>query len=153
MTAGGQDGSWTAFTAIITALTGGLLARETLRTGRLRWRLRAAGRSGRHAYARTPCADTGSWHREFRSTWPLLFAATAVTFAMQENLEHLAAGEVAHGLGAIIGGEHPFAVPVMAIVSAAVAAVSSLIRCRVRTIELRVARATGPSGGRHPRSA
>jgi hypothetical protein len=138
MTAGGHDGYWSAFSLVILALTAALLAREGVRVVHLRLQLR--GRAASVATGSRPGEAPGSWRREFRSTWPLLFAATAIAFGIQENLEHIAAGEAPHGLGVLIGGEHPFAVPVLAAVSAAIAAVASLVRWRVRILELGVAR-------------
>jgi hypothetical protein len=158
MSAGGHDNYWTAFTVVITALSAGLLVREIARAVRLKSRLRdlARQRVGPATVPDPPATLTtrGAWQAEFRGIWPLLFAVTAVGFTIQENLEHLTAGQAPHGLGSLIAGEHPLALPVLAVVSAAIAAVGALIRWRVRTLEARVAAARVAAGARprHPRS-
>jgi len=157
MSAGGHDNYWTAFTVVITALSGLLLAREVARAARLRARLRALDR-GSTAAATMPnvgdAAGSRSWRAEFRAIWPLLFAITAAAFTIQENLEHLAQGQVPHGLGSLVGAEHPLAVPVLALVSAAVAALGALVRWRIRSLEARVAAASRAAAAprRHPRA-
>ena len=153
MSAGGHDGYWTAFSLVIAALTVAFLAREGLRATRLQLRVRSAGGAGRRASVHRQRGEGGSWRREFRSIWPLLFAGTVAAFAVQENLEHIASGEAPHGLGSLIGPEHPLAIPILALVTAIVAAAGALIRWRVHILELRVARAARASDRRrHPRS-
>ena len=76
---------------------------------------------------------------ELRRIWPKLFVATAVLFTLQENLEHIAAGQAPHGLGSLIGSEHPYAVAVIAIVVGIAAAFGALIRWRIRLLEARAA--------------
>ena len=158
MTAGGHDGYWTAFSLVIAALTTTFVAREGLRAARLRWRLHQAGAGGRrdgtHARddVRAPLPGR-SWSRELRSIWPGLFVTTAFAFAVQENLEHILSGETPHGLASLIGPEHPLAIPILALVTAVVAAAGAIIRWRVRILELRVAHAARTSPRRrHPRA-
>ncbi len=138
MTGGGHDGYWMAFSLVISAIAAGLLGRAVFRATRLSRRLRTVSASGASA---TPDLD-GGWRREFRTIWPALFLATSFGFGILENLEHIAAGQAPHGLGALIGTEHPTAVPVLALVSAAIAAIGTLVRWRIRVLEARVARAT-----------
>jgi hypothetical protein len=69
-----------------------------------------------------------------------------------ENLEHIAMGQSPHGLGSLVGTEHPLAVPVLAIISALVAGVGALVRWRIRILELRVARAAHRPRLRGPRA-
>ena len=159
MTAGGHDGYWSAFSLVILAITSGLLGREALRAAQLRWRLRGASPAGARMTTRATSGssarsrDVRPWRREFRGIWPALFAVTAIGFAIQENLEHIAAGQAPHGIGSLIGAEHPLAVPVLALVSALVAAAGALIRWRVRILEYRVARVAAASRRqRHLRS-
>jgi hypothetical protein len=157
MSAGGHDHYWTAFTVVITALSAGLFLREVARAARLQGRLRELRRSAPTASGGSGPASTltarGAWRAEFRSIWPSLFAISAAGFTIQENLEHLAAGQVPHGLGSLIGGEHPLALPILALVSGAIAAIGALIRWRVRTLEARVAAARAGTGRRrHPRA-
>jgi hypothetical protein len=132
MRAGGHDAYWQAFSVVIVALTAGLLLRECARIVRLRTR----GGDG----AGRPAQDLGvrPWTHEFRALWPPLFAATVLAFGVLENMEHLAAGLQPHGIGSLIGPEHPLAVPVLAVASAAVAALGALVRWRVRVLEARV---------------
>jgi hypothetical protein len=149
MSAGGHDGYWSAFGVVIMAVTGGLLVREGLRMARLRRRMWNATPAAGWNDRAVPAGAARTWRAEFRSIWPLLFAATAVAFSIQENLEHLAAGQTLHGLGALVGSEHPLAVPVLALVTAAVAAAGALIRWRVRVLEFQVSRAARASLRRH----
>jgi hypothetical protein len=139
MSAGGHDGYWHAFGLVVLALTSGVAIREAIHAVRLRWRLRGRPVGPARGSPGAIGAPAVAWHREFGGLWPLLFSATAIVFTIQENLEHIAAGETPHGLGALIGGEHPLAVPVLAGVSAVVAALGALVRWRVRVLEQRVA--------------
>jgi hypothetical protein len=150
MTGGGHDGYWMAFSVVITVLVAGLVAREGLRAARLQHRLHRLG-GGRSTNVRGAARGHG-YRAEFRSIWPLLFVATAVGFTIMENLEHIATGQSPHGLGSLIGTEHPMAVPILAIVSAFIAAVGALIRWRIRILELRVANAAHRPRLRGPRA-
>jgi hypothetical protein len=159
MAAGGHDNYWTAFTVVISALSAGLLAREVARAARLRSRLRELRGHGQLAPAAAPAAGSAdssvaAWRAEFRRIWPPLFALTAVGFTVQENLEHMAAGQAPHGLGSLIAGEHPLALPILALVSAAIAGLGALVRWRIRSLEARVAEAirAASTRHRHPRS-
>lgn len=141
MTVGGHDSYWSAFSVVVMALTAGLLVREGLRSARLRGRLRGTAPRPSHRAARAALEGARPWRSEFKGLWPVLFALSAVAFCTLENLEHIAAGLAPHLLGSLIGTEHPFAVPVLVIVSAAVAGLGALIRWRVRILEVRVASA------------
>jgi hypothetical protein len=153
MSAGGHDNYWTAFTVVITALSAGLLVREVARSARLRARLRELRGGASPVPEPSTTTRAGAWQTEFRGIWPLLFALTATGFTVQENLEHLAAGQVPHGLGSLVAGEHPLALPVLALVSAAIAALGALVRWRVQILEARVAAARAAAARpRHPRS-
>ncbi len=152
MSAGGHDSYWLAFSIVITALTALYGAREGLRAIGLQRRLSRAEHGPLPAGVTCDPETGGSWRREFRSIWPLLFLVTAIGFVVQENLEHLALGQTPHGIGSLIGTEHPFAVPVLALVSAAVAALGALVRWRVRILEARVERAIRDAASRRPRT-
>jgi hypothetical protein len=132
MRAGGHDGYWQAFSVVIVALTAGVLLRECARIVRLR--MHSSDGAG------WPARDLGvrPWRHEFRALWPPLFGATVLAFGVLENMEHLAAGLQPHGIGSLIGSEHPLAVPVLAVASAAVAALGALVRWRIRILEARV---------------
>ncbi len=141
MTGGGHDGYWMAFSLVIVTLTAGVLAREAIRA------LLLARRIGGQPWNRVRQVRDRGFLREFRSIWPGLFVATCAAFTIQENLEHIAAGLAPHGLGSLIGAEHPYAVPVLAVVSAMLGAVGALIRWRIRILESRIA----PVAHRPPR--
>jgi hypothetical protein len=136
MRAGGHDGYWIAFSLVILGLAALGLARSMWRGARLTRHARRlevdAGRSG------IPTAASG-YVAEVTRIWPRLFVATAVGFTVMENLEHLAAGQAPHGMTSLIGAEHPFSIPVLAVVALAVAAVGGLLRWRIRILETRVA--------------
>ncbi len=144
MTASGHDGYWMAFSLIVVVLTAGVLGRESVRAIRIARRLRAPSSTAAQARER-PVGDRG-FRREFRSIWPILFVSTCLAFTVQENLEHIAAGLAPHGAGSLIGTEHPFAVPVLAAVSALLAAVGALIRWRLRVAR----RVAGSRSGDRP---
>jgi hypothetical protein len=154
MSAGGHDHYWTAFTVVITAVSAGLFLREVGRAARLQSRLRELRRSAPAVPGPVSAlTQGGAWRAEFRGMWPSLFAITAAGFTVQENLEHLGAGQAPHGLGSLIGGEHPLALPILALVSGAIAAIGALIRWRVRSLEARVAAARAATARRrHPRA-
>ena len=167
MTAGGHDAYWMAFSVVIVALGALALVREVLRGMRLSRRI--GWPAGRRSPG-SPVAPDGvvGYVAELRRIWPKLFVATAILFTIQENLEHIAAGQAPHGLGSLIGTEHPYAVAVLAIVVGIAAAFGALVRWRIRMLEARAAwaaashqpRLRGPSiaparsfaGGASPRS-
>jgi hypothetical protein len=136
MRVGGHDGYWIAFSLVILGLASLGLARSIWRAARLSRQARECtsdrGQSGK-------LAAVAGYLDEVRRIWPRLFVATAAGFTIQENLEHLASGQVPHGLGSLIGAEHPFSIPVLAVVALAVAAVGGVLRWRVRILEARIA--------------
>ena len=71
-----------------------------------------------------------SWPGAFIRNWTMLGVVVAVAFAVQENVEHLAAHGHAPGVGALIGPEYPLALPVMALVTALAAAIATLVAGR-----------------------
>lgn len=141
MTAGGHDAYWMAFSVVIVALGGLALGREVLRGLQLSRRGSQLDASGPGASAPAVLAGAAGYVAELRRIWPKLFVATVALFTIQENLEHIAAGQAPHGLGSLIGAEHPYAVPVLAIVVGIAAAIGAMIRWRIHLLEVRAARA------------
>jgi hypothetical protein len=134
MSLGGHDGYWMALSVVIVGLALAVLAREGQRWLRLWLRTRTI---------RTRATERGrpTWLPEVRRIWPALLALTSIAFAIQENIEHVAIGEPAPGLGVLVGAEHPAAIPILAAITLLVAAVGSLVRWRVAILEYRVATA------------
>lgn len=65
--------------------------------------------------------------RRFLVAWMRLAAVVSIGFLVQENLEHLIVHAHAPGAGAIIGPEHPLALPVIGLISGVAAAIATLI--------------------------
>jgi hypothetical protein len=155
MQAGGHDGYWPAFSVLVVVVATVLGLRAAVRLGRL------SGGSGRRDTAGLrPVAAHRIRHgyrRELARLWPPLSAVVAVAFAVQENVEHLAGHGHLIGLGALTGPEYPLAVPVLALVSLAAAALGALVRWRIAVLEARlagrlhVARPRGLAARRPPR--
>lgn len=74
--------------------------------------------------------------------WLQLASGTVLAFLAQENLEVLGTGTAPSGFG-VLAGEHGFALPVIALVSAAVALVGALVRWGRRVMLGRLRRAAG----------
>jgi hypothetical protein len=64
----------------------------------------------------------------FAATWLRLFAVVALGFVLQENVEHIISHGHAMGLGALLGPEHPLALPVIGLVTALAAFVAAAVR-------------------------
>jgi hypothetical protein len=75
---------------------------------------------------------------ELRHLWPRLFVGVVVGFLIQENVESLAGQASGSGLQPILNG-HPLAVPVMLLLTFAIAAICALVRRRVAALETRAA--------------
>jgi hypothetical protein len=138
MSEGGHDGYWLPFT-VGAILAGGVLLLRSLTTVS---RLRAqASQVGWLEELPAP-----SYSSELFGIWRVLFPLVAVLFALQENLEHLAVGGQFLGLEALVGPDNPLAVPVIAHVTLALAALGALLRWRIAVLRRRLtaARATHP---------
>jgi hypothetical protein len=108
------------------AASAGLLAGGALAA--IVWLLRiAALRSRARLRPMAPMPARG-WGRRALGGWIRLFALVAITFAIQENVEHLAGHGHGIGLGALIGPEYPLALPVLAAVTGAAAMLIALVR-------------------------
>jgi hypothetical protein len=73
-----------------------------------------------------PAQHARPWGTFVRS-WTVLAVLVATAFAVQENLEHLAAHGHAPGIGALLGPEYPLALPVIALVTGIAAAIAALV--------------------------
>jgi hypothetical protein len=71
---------------------------------------------------------------EVRRLWPRLFLAIALGFLVQENVEAIFGGGHAAGLEPLLGA-HPLAVPVLLILTLAMAALGALVRRHTRALE------------------
>ncbi len=88
---------------------------------RIVWlRRRAAALGARPARSARPWGT-------FTRNWAVLAVFVAIAFAAQENLEHLAAHGHAPGIGALLGPEHPLALPVIGLVTGLAAAIAALV--------------------------
>lgn len=87
--------------------------------------------------------------------WPRLFLAVTLAFLLQENAEHLAAGQPPPGLWALSGPHYPLAIPVLAVVTGLLAAAGAWFRWRgdVLAGRLHAARAAAAFGRLAPRRA
>lgn len=73
------------------------------------------------------CPTGGPFARRFAAAWLRLSIVVAVGFAIQENGEHLIAHGHALGIGALLGPEHPLALPIIGLIGAFGATVAALI--------------------------
>jgi hypothetical protein len=133
MAEGGHDGYWLPFT-VTAILGGGLLLLRALTTIRV-LDLRASTLERVELPA-------PSYASELLGIWRGLFPLVAVLFAIQENVEHLAEHGHILGLGALAGPEYPLALPVIAMVAFALAALGALIRWRIAGLRARIATAS-----------
>jgi hypothetical protein len=79
---------------------------------------------------------------ELLRLWPRLFLVVTLVFAVQENFEHLAAGEAMPGLWVLSAPGYPMAIPALLVVTGLLAAVGAWFRHRedVLVRKLRAAR-------------
>jgi len=129
MSAGGHDGYWAPVSlgigiaaAVIFTAALGMLTRLN----------RVAAPSGSK---REP-----AYLNELASTWLRLFPAVGLLFAAQENIEHFMVDGHLAGLSVVLG---PDILPILAMVTFAIAATGSLLRWRIRVLEARIAAAEG----------
>src|SRR5688572_30979666 len=60
--------------------------------------------------------STGPFAPTFAAAWLRVAALVAVGFVVQENVEHVIAHGHAPGAGALLGPEHPLAIPVIVLI-------------------------------------
>ncbi len=131
---GGHDGYWPVFSMVAVVAATVLGLRAAVRLGRLRETDRAT-----RLVAAAPRSRERGYRRELIGLWPPLFVLVAVAFAVQENVEHLAGHGHVIGLGALTGPEYPLALPVLALVTLAAAAIGALVRWRITVLTARLA--------------
>jgi hypothetical protein len=132
MTALGHDGYWGPFTLVATVAAIGLMVGSGLVLTRLQ-----------RLASRTPSSismpsSPAAYRRELWSIWPRLFVAIAVLFAFQENIETFLARGDLPGIDVLLNGGLPVALPVLALVSLALAGVGALVRWRIATLQARI---------------
>lgn len=132
----GHDGAWGTAVAGVLAAGVGLLVLGTWRLYRLGLVARALGPTeGRLA------PGASGFARGLARLWLALAGATATLFVIQENLEHLRAGEGLPGLSVLGSAEYPRSALVIAGVALAVALVGALFRWRRDLLIARIAAA------------
>jgi hypothetical protein len=142
MSVGGHNGWWTGYSTVALAGLAMLVGRSLAELVRLALRARPT-----RGHERRRAATAVPYPREVLELWRALFPIVVVAFAIQENLEHLQAFGHMAGFGVLIGPDDPLALPVLAAVTFAFAAVGALIRWQIHVLEARLARASI----RHPR--
>jgi hypothetical protein len=127
--AGMRDGAYIAAVhAYWPAFTGLVLLAATVVLG---WTVAGIARLSRRLRAHPIAARAdGAYLPELRRLWPRLFLATALAFLVQENVEHILAGEPAPGLFALSAPGYPLALPIIALVTGLLAAVGGWLRWR-----------------------
>ncbi len=132
--AGTAHGYWPAFAALA-LLAGGLglaaAASVLVHLKRALHRLPAS----------RPPTGTPGYAGELLRLWPRLFLAVTLAFALQENVEHVAAGRDLPGLWVLSWPEYPLALPVIAAVSLLLAAAGAWLRWRIDVLTGRLAAA------------
>jgi hypothetical protein len=100
--------------------------------------------SAYHRLCRSAADATGihiegpSYPAELVRTWLRLFPSVAVSFTVQENIEHVGVGGHLAGLDPLFGPASSLALPVLATATFALAALGALVRWRIRGLEARV---------------
>ena len=132
MTSGGHDGYWTTFTTVALSSLLLLLLRSA-------WRLHELRRdaAGLAPEPRAP-RRSGAYARELLRLWPPLFGTVAVAYLIQENVEHMVAQGHPAGFTPLIGTQAPLALPILALVTFALAVGGALVRWRIAVLEARV---------------
>jgi len=136
----GHDGTWTASVVGALVLGGGLLVAAL---ARLRWLAIKAGSpgqaAGRRSRERTGCEPAVVL---FVRAWALdacrIGAVTTVLLTVQENVERGRVGLSTPGASLLVSPEYPWALAIVAAVSAAVALVVALFRWRHDVLVARI---------------
>jgi hypothetical protein len=133
----GHGGAWN--TAVIVILVAGL-SLLALVIWRL-YRLAVIARRTQRGEASQRQPMPGGFGRHLMWLWLRLAGLTGVLFVVQENLEHLRAGQVLPGLTVLGSAEYPNATMVIAAVAFAIALVGALFRWRRDVLTARIAAA------------
>ncbi len=132
----GHEAGWTIAVLVILALAVGLLLGAAFRIGRLRAEVRSLGGS---TSIRRP--DPATVIAGFGVLWLRLAVATAAALLVQENLERGTVGQPLPGLGVLGSSGYPDALPILLVVTFAVALVGALFAARIEALAARVAAA------------
>ncbi len=132
---GGHDEYWPFFSVLVVVAGTVLGLRAVVRLGRLG---RMADRRPRRSGTIAGLSTRRAYLAESSGLWILLFGTVAGAFTLQENLEHVLGHGHLIGLGALIGPEHPLALPVIGLVALAASALGALVRLRIALLEARV---------------
>ncbi len=133
MTERGHDAYWPTLISLA-LLSGTLLVAGALATV-VRLRRRLVGLPERRA------STASAYLPEVLRLWRVLLPATILLFALQENVEYLFTHGDVLGIEAIVGPNAPLAIPVLALVTLALAALGGLVRWRIAVLQARIARA------------
>lgn len=136
MEALGHDAYWPAFMLVGLSAAVLLVMAGAVRLARLALRSRWPESHRRPGVARPP-----SYPRLLSKLWIQIYPITLVAFAIQENVEHLLAESRLIWLGALAGEEYPLTLPVLALVTLALAALGAAFRWHVARLTARIARA------------
>ena len=134
-------GYWPAFVVLTTlaALAGGGAAiRGVLHLRRLARGLPATARP----------ADQSGYLAEVARLWPRLLLVVGAAFLVQENLEHLAAGQGLPGLWALSAPGYPLAIPVLVAVTGLLAAIGGWLQWHRETLVRRLSAARAAAARR-----
>jgi hypothetical protein len=132
MSAGGHHAYWLPVSMLITL---GVAIIAIAAIGAYRRLRRAAPTTGSDA-------EPGpSYVAEAADVWIRLFPAVAILFAVQENLEHLAADGHLVGVAPLVGPGSAIVLPVLAVTTFVLAAMGAGVRWRVRVLQARLAAA------------
>lgn len=85
--------------------------------------------------------DEPGYRAEVARLWPRLLLVVGVAFLVQENLEHLAAGQALPGLWALSAPGYPLAIPVLVAVTGLLAAVGGWLQWHRETLDRRLSAA------------
>jgi hypothetical protein len=135
---GGHDGYWPVFALAVLTAGGLVLGGAVLRLHRLGSRRRRATQATPRPGRRSVLAL--GYLRGVLEIWRWLLPLTLLSFVLIENVEHLLHDGYRIGLGAILGSDHPTALPVLAAVSLALAALGASVRWRERILLMRAPR-------------
>ncbi len=126
---------WATF-GILVLLAAGLTAGAGLAA------LARLGRSLRRLPTRRATHQGPAYGAELLRLWPRLFLGVTLVFVLQENVEHLAAGEPMPGLWVLSAPGYSMAIPTLVAVTGLVAAVGAWFRHREAVLvrQLRAAR-------------
>jgi hypothetical protein len=149
---GGHDGYWAPLVVLV------LLAAAILSLVTLRQLRRLAVHAGHRDGASHPDRELRAFMGDIATNWLRLGLATAIVYAIQENVERVLVGLAPTDLDALVG-HGPLPAIVVLLSSLAVAAVAALVHWRCEVLLARLASRTPqprrptPMSARVPRSA